>query len=303
MSKLKLLARAAKAELTPAFLEGTAGVDVTKHLDDFERSVELEPLRRMIAEAQTKFEGTGPETSDGWLASRVHATLRLTRREAADQRLWTYLTVVEFPDYVRWRWGPEPALARFAGSETNQAIARLWWGAELARNGSDYSLVETAFEAQDIPNTWFRLDAFHHRPAAIAALQVIKGLNSQPLPNGKAVKRTKKINMLATALNTSLTTTVLDAVAPWRGEDADAMREWISGDVDETLMLEELPSGPDDEPAPNAEIEAVETLLEGIAVGAGIVPLGGDAGSPEEQPGDGPGDTAEAASAPLTPGS
>lgn len=31
--------------------------------------------------------------ADAWLAPRLHATLRLTRQEAADRRLWNHLAL------------------------------------------------------------------------------------------------------------------------------------------------------------------------------------------------------------------
>jgi hypothetical protein len=276
MSTLKLLASPARGELTPAFLEGVAAVDVAKHVRDYHRTVELGPLTRLIDEAQARFSASAAEQSDGWLAPRVHATLRLTRFEAADPRLWDYLAIVAFPEYVRWRWGTPTAKARFAGSETTQALARLWWGAELTRNGEDYTPVASAFEVQDIPNTWFRLDAFHHRPAALAALRVIQLLDEEPLGNGRQVKRTKKINMLATAFNTMLTTTVLDAVVPWRGEDAEAMREWTMREADETLMLDQLPIGPSDEPVAEAEVSLAQDLILDVAINADLITVDGD---------------------------
>ena len=263
MSTLKLLAGGARGELTPAFLEGIAAVDVGRHIREYHREIDIDPLARVIEEARRKFAAGPAERSDGWLAPRVHATLRLTRNEAADPRLWDFLAIVQFPTYVRWRWGTPTARARFAGGETRQALARLWWGAELTRNGSDYGGVEGAFEAQDVPNTWFILDAFHHRPAALGPLRVIRGLEDGPIPDGTRVKRTKKINLLATAVNTMLTTIVLDAALPWRGDDGDAMREWIDGEVDETVMLRELPTGPDDETVGQDEIQAMVDLDRG----------------------------------------
>jgi hypothetical protein len=282
MSELKLLSPGARAELTPAFLEGTAGVDFAKHIASYERDVPLKPLARVLKEARERFQDQGPERSDGWLAARVHATLRLTRREASDSRVWDYVALVACPEYVRWRWGMPTAIARFTGSETNQAFARLWWGAELTRNGSDYTAVETAFEAQDIPNTWFRLDAFHHRPAALAALRVISRLDEAPLANGQSAKRTKKINMLSTAFNTVLTTTSLDAIVPWRGDDALAMTEWTRTIADETLLLDQLPEGPNDEVVTEEDIAAVQRILEAIAVRAGLLPDGGTAGDVDD---------------------
>src|SRR2546430_2753608 len=100
MPTLKLLARGARGEIMPAFLEGTAGVDVGRYVSVFHRDVDLAPLERVVEEATTRFADHAAEASDAWLAARVHATLRLSRREAADASLWAYLAVVAFPDYV-----------------------------------------------------------------------------------------------------------------------------------------------------------------------------------------------------------
>src|SRR4051794_10751697 len=78
-------------------------VDATEFITELElgRKVNLGPIRAVIDEAMKRLKRS---ESDQWLGPRLHATLRLTRREAADKRIWDYLTVVEFPDYVRWRW-------------------------------------------------------------------------------------------------------------------------------------------------------------------------------------------------------
>jgi Family of unknown function (DUF6339) len=262
MSELKTLAPTGRAALTSAFLEDRATVDVSKHVRDFQREISLKPLAAAIEEAMRRFPDH-KEESDAWLAPRVHSLLRLTRREAADRGPWSYLAVVEFPEYVRWRWGT--TLERFTGTDVNQALSRLWWGAELTRNGSDYSLVETSFEAQDIPNTWFRLKAFHHRPAAIAAMRVIADLRGSKDAAGQSVKRTRKINLLSTAFNTELTTLVLDAIAPYGGVDAEALQEWIEGEPDETLVMDELPEGPPEEALEEELVVAVEAELRRIA--------------------------------------
>jgi len=269
MTELKLLAAGARSLISPAFLTGEAGVDISEYLRAFPRQLDLEPLRFILEKAIERFDDDHPERSDAWLAPRVHATLRLTRREAAQRDLWAYLAVVEFPEYVRWRWGA--VLDRFLGNDTNHALSRLWWGAELVRNGSDYGLVETAFEVQDIPNTWFRLRAFHNRPAAIAAVRVLGTIRGGAMNNDRQVKRTKRINLLSTAFNTLLTTVALDGLCPYRGEDAGAIKEWIEGEADETLMLDRVPLGPPEEPASEDQITTVEKLLIRVGEAAGLL--------------------------------
>jgi hypothetical protein len=73
--------------------------------------------------------------SDGQMAAATHKALAgLTRREASDADLWAHLATFGIPQYVRWRWTtdkPAPMWGRFAGSKVRNAIARLWWWAEV----------------------------------------------------------------------------------------------------------------------------------------------------------------------------
>lgn len=83
------------------------------------REIGLGPLRAVVAHAMRRL---APEASDAWLAPRMHATVRLTRREAADLRAWHDRAAVALPDYVRWRWrdpaepGAPAAIGRFVAT-------------------------------------------------------------------------------------------------------------------------------------------------------------------------------------------
>ncbi len=76
--------------------------------------------------------------SDGVMAVDVHrAFAGLTSREACDPGLWAWFTVFAVPGYVHWRWptGSLPALAgRMAGNIRRNALARLWWWAEVTHD-------------------------------------------------------------------------------------------------------------------------------------------------------------------------
>jgi hypothetical protein len=78
--------------------------------------------------------------SDGIMAVAVHrAFAGLTPREASDPDLWAWFSVFSVPGYVRWRWPTTslPALAgRMAGSIRRNALARLWWWAEVTLDPS-----------------------------------------------------------------------------------------------------------------------------------------------------------------------
>src|SRR4051794_11847324 len=76
-------------------------------VEDFGREVDIAEARAVLSEAMHRYDPTDPvgrTRSDGWLAPRLHATLRLTPREASDQTVWHFLAMKAFPTYVVWRW-------------------------------------------------------------------------------------------------------------------------------------------------------------------------------------------------------
>lgn len=270
MSNAKTLLPSARAQITDAFRAGDAVPSIDEYVRslEFGRNLALDLVGELLTAAQRDF-ADDPPASDRWLAPRLHAALRLTRFEAADRGLWAWLAVALFPEYIRWRWrgrrgaeGEEPAgppAKRFVGSERDNALARLWWGAELFRDGGDYGSVERAFVMQDVPNTWLALNAIHHHAAAQAALRILPSLNS------------KQINRLSTALDHVLTTIQLDAVAPVPGPDVIAVDEWIAEMPDRDAVLgDELPGGPEEDPTDPDMVARVEKLLRDVAASIGL---------------------------------
>jgi hypothetical protein len=234
------------------------------------RRVSLDPLRAILQEGRNRH-STKWSDLDSWLAPRVHATLRLTRREAADRRLWAYLNVGAFPDHVRWRWlDPNEQdravpIDRFLGDDSTNQLGRLWWGAELTRNGSDYSRARRAFSSSQFARTWQVLDVMHHRPAALALIDFLDQFNE-----GKGATDSQGARM-ARALNAALRTLTLDAVAENPEPDGEAFHEWVREPIDETKMMDELPRGPEEkEPISNAAIAAVREHLEALAQAIGL---------------------------------
>lgn len=111
---------------------------------------------------------------DGALAEAVHRNLDITRRVAGDPGLWHWLAVVRYPHFVRHRWeyNSEAAMReKFLGAGSDlysNAIHRLWWIAELTRDGSDYTLTETVFSNQTMVNKVFDRWFARHRPSVVA---------------------------------------------------------------------------------------------------------------------------------------
>jgi hypothetical protein len=266
MSNAQTLLPSARGQLTPAFRQGFAEVDLREFIQPFEldRDLALDDVRRLLAHAMESF--ADPVASDAWLAPRLHAVLRLRRNEAAGRGLWGWLATVEFSDYTRWRFPGKTAdeeedeskrgtpLKRLVGSGRDNALSRLWWGAELFRNGEDYTPVVNAFAKQDVPNTWLSLDAVHHPAAAQAALRMLPAMGSKP------------INRLSTALDHVLTTIQLDVLAPIEPPDTLAADEWVAAHADiDDILGDELPRGPEENPVPGELVNEVEALIRRVA--------------------------------------
>ena len=213
------------------------------------------PVRQLLEEAMRRF-GDQRTAADAWLAPRLHATLRLTRAEAADGRLWNYVALLVAPDYVVWRHrGPETtAASRFSGAHYTQAFSRLWWAAELFRDGTDYRPVETACRVQDVLNTTLRLDVIDHRPTALAIVRILDGLIADGTP-----RRGDHVNALSSTVNTAGSTLVYDVLAPDPGGDGEAVLDWIAEAQDAPAVpFERLPDGPDDG---RVSAQSVDTLV------------------------------------------
>lgn len=256
MTGLKVLDRSARALVTDAYLAGDAIVDFGKYEREPARAVRLEPLEAVLAHAMREFDAD-PVASDKWLAPRLHAALRLTRRETADRNLWSYLALVPFERYVRWRFANVPA-ERFIGAENNHALGRLWWGAELLRNGPAYDDVVTAFKIQDIPNTGFRFDAFHHRPLAVAVVRVLGAWRGGEPATGR------EANKLLKAINMELVTVALDADIPAPNGAMDS--SWLTTVADpDALIGDALPVGPADSIVPAELLDSAVELVKKVA--------------------------------------
>ncbi|MGW9024942.1 DUF6339 family protein [Streptomyces sp. NPDC055722] len=213
------------------------------------------PLRQLLEETMRRFDGQRT-AADAWLAPRLHATLRLTRAEAADGRLWNYLALLVAPDYVLWRHrGTETtATSRFSGAHYTQAFSRLWWAAELFRDGADYRPVETACRVQDVLNTTLRLDVIDHRPTALAIVRILDRLIAGHTPH-----LGDHVNALSSAVNTAGSTLVYDVLAPDGGGEGEAVLDWIDQAQDAPAVpFERLPDGPDDG---RVNTQSVDTLV------------------------------------------
>ncbi len=262
MTKLQFLEPQARRLLDENFCkDDQVRPDFVEYISEFDRSMDLESLSAVLDAAYRKFEPQS-DRSDSWLAPRVHATLPMTRREAADRRLWDYLAVVAFPEYVRWRWGGKETTprARFVGEQNKNAFGRLWWGAELTRNGRDYASTVEAFKNSRFSVVWVPLDLAHNRAFALGAIDFLGKFNEGSAATGD------EADALAKIINLQATTRFIDETA-CPPPDAEAMREWCEQKPDETKMMTSEPVGPDDDRVRDDEVAALSRLLSQMASG------------------------------------
>jgi hypothetical protein len=218
-----------------------------------------ESVRDLIEEAMHRYQDRRVH-ADAWLAPRLHATLRMTRAEAAERGLWNYLAMLVAPDYVVWRHKrSEVAEAtRFSGRNDVQTFARLWWAAELFRDGADYGPVATVFAYQDIVNSIMRSGVIDHRPTAAAMLRVI-----QRLVDEKVDRVSDHVNALSRAANAAGSTLMFDVLAPDTPTDSDALRGWIAESSHvAAVQSNHLPDGPDDGAVNRSSVDELVPLFE-----------------------------------------
>ncbi|MFF7162669.1 DUF6339 family protein [Streptomyces sp. NPDC008086] len=253
--------------LTEELLKGEqvhGGIDLAKVVEPLPEDDArwwVEPVRSLMEDAMFEFREDRTR-ADAWLAPRLHATLRLTRREAADKRLWNHIALAVAPDYVVWRHRSEPtanrperrvAAERFRGPADRQCFSRLWWAAELFRNGPDYEPVEVACGNQDLIHTVLRSGLVDHRPTAQALVRLLKG---------GQVTTGRDVVGLSIAINAAGATLIYDVLAPDERRDPSLLRDWIA-EAESAPPVEryELPTGPDEDPVPEESVAALTSYF------------------------------------------
>lgn len=275
IERLALLSeREAVKHLTAAVLQGVEDVPqaaLEKSCVSLTDDVRWEatPVRELLDEAMMRF-ADEPTKADAWLPPRLHATLRLSRREAADARLWNFLALRLAPDYVMWRNKPRSSkkspvpqtnTSHFVGAFHKQTFSRLWWAAELFRNGPDYRPVEIACRNQESFNSILRLEIIYHRGTAQALVRLLER---------ETVRTTREANALSQAVNAAGSTLFFDVIAPDPPRDADAHRGWLEEAATAFVQYESLPDGPDDGHVPRFVIDGLVPLFEKLYVEAPV---------------------------------
>lgn len=222
-------------------VEGTEpsdlSVPVDRHAGAAPTLDALDSLMRSVRELQQHGEWTDRATSDRWLAPRIHHALRLFRTEASDRGVWQWVAL-RYPWYVEWRWADREdtvAADRWWGPIHKQAFARLWWGAEVFRDGADYKPVERAFVFQDLPNSYL------HRPVVRCrslALAIVDRFGETKSPSAQ------QVNGLARVLNLATVGSPPEVETGYQNDDFDAYHAWVTESYGVPPSWGDLPVGP-----------------------------------------------------------
>lgn len=124
------------------------GIDIAEALPI---EVPLDSFHSAVSACVAQFE-EDPPAGDGTLSVEMHRALSLPRTLGMDTGVWHFLACVARTDYVWYRWGTGGKVSRerFLGSIKRNSFARLWWCAEVMRDGNDYTGVSACFEQQDL---------------------------------------------------------------------------------------------------------------------------------------------------------
>ena len=181
--------------------------DSPAYVEEVSATVDIAAIDEIINQVMSSYQRYDTEMDSGMVCD-FHRTLPISRRDASDSRLWAWLGIAKYPDFVAWRWKPSAATGlrtttRFYGDRVRQTFSRLWWAAELTRSKDDYSLTRDMFNLpgfQDIYEAVFGRAFGNCQPALAAFVEVV----------GK--KPEKYIRNFAKELGYVLTTSALETM-------------------------------------------------------------------------------------------
>jgi len=148
--------------------------------------------------ALPKFEVDSAKYDDYINAIAIHNAFKdkITRRQASNPYLWSYLTHYEYWDYTVNRWSEEEMSVDkikkrfFCGTEEGSrigflrnSVSRLWWAGELTYQegkSKPYELTELLFSHSDICQAVLERNFSMNKEITIGILSAIKDINDDP---------------------------------------------------------------------------------------------------------------------------
>ncbi len=204
--RLRRLTADGRRLIGEGFLKGEEDAIAGEELEEY---LELEPSgeRVRLGELDSELESIMNShrrfdtAIDAAAAPAVRDSLTMSRRVAADPGVWHYLATVRYPDFVRHRWeftSKKAMTEKFLGAGTDiysNALHRLWWIAELTREGDDYTLTEEVLSNQTLANKIFDRWFARYEPAAKVCSEKLLGE-----PSGVVDEATRRFNHALTNL-------------------------------------------------------------------------------------------------------
>lgn len=185
--RLRRLTADGRRLIGPEFLRGEqeeviAGDELAEYLElepsgERVRLSQLDDELESIVDSYARFD----TSIDAAAAPAVRESLNMSRRVAADPGVWHFLATVRYPDFVRHRWeftSKKAMTEKFLGAGTDiysNALHRLWWIAELTREGNDYTLTEEVLSNQTLANKIFDRWFARYEPAAKVCSEKLHG--------------------------------------------------------------------------------------------------------------------------------
>lgn len=174
--------------------------------------------------SQPVLEGTSP-ADDAGNAIALFNWLKVNPVVASNDQLWTHLSHVTFPDYLRERW---PTVNERAVREhyfmkgsgftprVSNGLSRLWWGAHLTHRPQDtdpFELTRTLFSLQQVSQAFLERAYGFSQPLLHSALQILNDLSSGW---SSAPARGDLVKIIARKLNTYGASVHFEALPPDR---------------------------------------------------------------------------------------
>lgn len=266
MDTLYRLKPSALAAMT-TFLAGGQTPDLKPYLEPLDEEFDAEAVKALFA-AAVALENAKETDTDAWLAPRFHFLFRVSRRAAADRGMWAWLALAICREYVKWRF-PEATAWRYYGDLLRNAVSRLWWGAEMVRNGPSYECVPIVFSRVRTAQFALELGYSRYRPAAIAFTRVAEGVGSGEKLNDPMMKDLSK------SINAYLSLTALEARGLSEDDTSIVDDNWRKHHPSLTeVQKAEIASlrGPNDGMVSEGAIRSLEEWFREIAQEITIVP-------------------------------